>query len=577
MAEKADKVKELIYKLEFGTREIFESDRYADYLRTMARFHRYSARNTLLIYMQNPTATMCNGFEKWKEFGRHIKRGEKGITILAPIPLNFKQETEKLDDDTKMPLYDNDGKPIVEEVEVNLTKFKPVTIFDASQTDGEPLVTLVEDIPGNVQNYNVFMKALRQISPLPIEFEQMQQDGYCRYGEKIGIRENMSEIQTICAIIHEIAHAKLYDSERANEKPKDKRAQEVISESVAYVVTQYYGIETDKNSLAYIVSWGRDKELKELKSSLEIIRRTAAELIDSIDEKFRRIAAERGIDITAEIEKTSETVEDSKVMPTVDITTTMPIIPVETRPVGTNVLMPPLFDDMLLNRNGKKIRVTVEKPIGKYPIYSHEENGEKVLYFLTASGRITRIWDYFANEWDDELHKYVSVRPTEARFDEAMKQVAERFERAMADRKRFVLYQDTAVLNRLEECDTHNQPIRELRRKERERKIQDSAEREKSERRERDDNFKKTVDELAEKIIRGEKANVEIDSYKNKNPMFSLFDRYKIDLPLATKGWINRNLRAFQFTDGGRKRLGNERIQSIGYIYQSSMETESRN
>ena len=537
----------------------------------MAKFHRYSARNTLMIYMQNPTATVCAGFEKWKEFGRHVRRGEKGITILAPISLNITQETEKLDDDTKMPLYDSDGNPIIEEVEVNLTKFKPVTVFDILQTDGEPLATLVEDLPGNVRNYDVFMEALRQISPLPIEFEQMQQDGYCRYGEKIGIRDDMSEIQTICAVIHEISHAKIYNVKGGDEKPKDKRAQECACESISYVICQYYGIETDKNSLSYIASWSRDKDLKELKSSLETIRRTASELIDNIDEKFRQIAVERGIDMTAEIENAPETVEDSKVTPTADITTTMPIIPVEMRPVGTNVLMPPLFDDMLLNRDGKKIRVTVEEPIGKYPIYSHEENGEKVLYFLTASGRITHIWDYFANEWDDQLHKYVSVRPTEAEFDETMRHVSERFEHNMADRKRYVLYQDAAVLNRLDDCEAHNQPIRELHKLEREKKAQDRAEHEKTVQKERDDNFNKTVDELAEKIIRSEKATVEIDSYKNKNPLFSLFERYEIDLPLATKGWINRNLRAFQFAGGGRLSVWGTKGFKVSDTFTSSL------
>ena len=305
--EKIEKVKEVTEKLEAGIKDLFTSEKYTEYLRAMSKFHNYSTRNTILIYNQYPKAKRVAGYKMWQEMGRYVKNGEKGIQILAPVPVKIEEEKEKLDPDTKLPLYDNEGKKIYETIETIIPRFIVVYVYDISQTDGEPLPALFENLIGNVQNYDIFIEALKQVSPLPIEFEPLKnQDGVCHYGEKISIREGMSEIQTICAIIHEIAHAKLHDIDAlrekdANAKPKDQETKEVESESIAFTCSCYYGIETDKNSFGYIAEFSRNRELPELKASLEIIRKTSAEIIDSIDEKFIIIAKERGIDLTAEV------------------------------------------------------------------------------------------------------------------------------------------------------------------------------------------------------------------------------------------------------------------------------------
>lgn len=310
MADKANstknQVKEITDRLEQGIKDLFSGEKYLSYLQTMSRFHRYSTRNTLLIYMQKPDATLVAGYRSWQsKFGRYVKRGESGIKILAPTPFTITKEQQKLDPDTRRPILGTDGLPVTEEVEVHIARFKVIPVFDVSQTDGKPLPKLVEDLTGDVKHYALFLDALRAVSLLPIQFESLEPgtDGVCRMGDSIAIRTGMSEIQTVSAVIHEITHARLHDLERLQQqdetaKPKDRRTEEVEAESVSYAVCQYYGLETAANSFGYLAEWSKNRDLKELNASLDIIRKTAAELIDSIDENFRMLAKERGIDLT---------------------------------------------------------------------------------------------------------------------------------------------------------------------------------------------------------------------------------------------------------------------------------------
>ncbi len=322
-----DRLKEITDSIERGIQEVFESDKYKQYLRTMSRFHNYSLNNTMLIAMQRPDATLVAGFGKWdKAFGRHVLRGEKGIKIIAPTPYKVKKEREKLDPDTRAPMRDADGKIITEEVEVKIPLYKVVSVFDVSQTDGKPLPTLAADLAGDVKQFDVFMEALRRSAPVPIRFEKLQEnlDGYFRQptegnsdGEKfIAVREGMSEVQTICAAIHEIGHAKLHDREQARlaaqadpdhpQKPKDKSTREVEAESVSYAVCQYYGIETGENSFGYIATWSKDRTLPELRESLDTINRTVDGLINDIDGHFAEICKERGIDLAVQEQDSPE-------------------------------------------------------------------------------------------------------------------------------------------------------------------------------------------------------------------------------------------------------------------------------
>ena len=366
MAEKPtnrERLREITEGIEQGIKKLFESEKYMRYLSVMSRFHRYSVNNTMLIYMQKPDATLVAGYNKWKnQFERHVKRGEHGITIIAPTPYKKKIEEQKLDPDTKAPMLDKDGKVIMEEKEVEIPLFRPVKVFDVSQTDGKPLPELASSLTGSVQNYEVFMEALRRSAPVPIEFEPMaaNMDGYFSSDQqRIAIREGMSEVQTVSAAVHETAHSKLHDPKRAEPEPtwkvvmvsdggtkqdyslgfateaeaeqfaadadwryvdenqfewrleveedhsaeiqaaKDRRTEEVQVESISYAVCQYYGIQTGENSFGYIASWSQGKELKELRASLEVINKTAGELIADIDRHYKEICKERGIDPTA--------------------------------------------------------------------------------------------------------------------------------------------------------------------------------------------------------------------------------------------------------------------------------------
>ena len=219
-----ERLKDITDSIEKGIQELFQSDKYAQYLRTMSRVHRYSVNNQMLIYMQKPDATLVAGFNKWRDqFERNVMKGEKGIKIIAPTPFKKKIEEQKLDPDTKLPMLDADGKVIMEEKEIKIPMFKPVTVFDVSQTDGKPLPQLASDLTGDVQNYEVFMEALRRSSPVPIDFKPIADnaDGFFSLDDQsITIREGMSEIQTVSAVVHEIAHSKLHNNKKI-EEPKN--------------------------------------------------------------------------------------------------------------------------------------------------------------------------------------------------------------------------------------------------------------------------------------------------------------------------------------------------------------------
>ena len=309
-----ERLKEITDSIEQGIKDLFQSDQYAQYLRTMSRFHHYSVNNTVLIYMQKPDATLVAGFNKWRgQFGRNVMRGEKGIKIIAPTPFKKKIEEEKLDPETKTPVLDADGKVVMEEKEIRIPRYKVVSVFDVSQTEGKPLPQLAKNLTGDVKQYEIFLEALRRSSPVPLAFEAMNPntDGYfSQKDQRIAIRKGMSEVQTVSAAVHEITHAKLHNYEQSRlaaargdetaepPKPKNRHTEEVEAESVSYAVCQYYGIQTGENSFGYIASWSRNKELPELKASLETINRTASGLISDIDHNFAEIAKERGIDLS---------------------------------------------------------------------------------------------------------------------------------------------------------------------------------------------------------------------------------------------------------------------------------------
>ena len=362
-----ERLQQITAGIEQGIKELFESEKYMRYLSVMSRFHRYSVNNTMLIYMQKPDATLVAGYNKWKnQFERHVKRGEHGITIIAPTPFKKKIEEQKLDPDTKAPMLDAEGKIIMEEREVEIPMFRPVKVFDVSQTDGKPLPELASSLSGNVQNYEAFMEALRRSAPVPLSVEPMAEnmDGYFSPDrQRIAIREGMSEVQTVSAAVHEIAHSKLHDPKKYEAEPtwkivmvsgggvkhdyrldfateaeaeqaaaendwryvdenqfewrleveedltavkqavKNRNTEEVEAESISYAVCQYYGIQTADNSFGYIATWSQDKTLPELRASLETINKAAGELIADIDRHYKVICKERGIDLTAQPEQ----------------------------------------------------------------------------------------------------------------------------------------------------------------------------------------------------------------------------------------------------------------------------------
>lgn len=296
----AERMKEITDRLETGIQELFESERYKAYLTTMSKFHSYSFNNTLLIAMQG--GQLVAGYNKWRDdFHRNVKKGEKAIKILAPAPFKAKKEVQKLDAQGR-PVMGKDGKPVTEVQEIQVPAFKIVSVFDVSQTEGEPLPSIgVEELTGSVERYGEFFKALEQTSPVPIGFEDIPggSHGYYHLTEKrIAIQEGMSELQTLKTAIHEIAHSKLHaiDPEapaiEQADRP-DSRTREVQAESVAYAVCQHYGLDTSDYSFGYVAGWSSGKDLKELKASLETIRATAHELITTIDSHLAQLQQQR--------------------------------------------------------------------------------------------------------------------------------------------------------------------------------------------------------------------------------------------------------------------------------------------
>ena len=294
----AEKLKEITDRLEQGIAELFDSERYREYLKVMSKFHNYSFRNTVLIAMQKPDASLLAGFSAWKNnFERNVMRGQKGIKIIAPSPYKIKQEMQKIDPHTQKPIIGKDGKPVTEEKEITIPAYKVVSVFDVSQTEGKELPDIaVDELTGDVDRYKDFFAALEKTSPVPIAFENIEggSHGYYHLEDKrIAINEGMSELQTLKTAIHEIAHAKLHDIDLnapKDEQPRvDRRTREVEAESVAYTVCQHYGLDTSDYSFGYVAGWSSGRELSELKSSLETIRSAAAEIINSIDANFAEL------------------------------------------------------------------------------------------------------------------------------------------------------------------------------------------------------------------------------------------------------------------------------------------------
>ena len=297
------KIQEITDKLEEGLKELFESEKYKTYLSTMSKFHNYSFNNTLLIAMQKPEATLVAGYKAWqKNFERHVNKGEKAIRILAPAPYKIKEERDKLDPVTGEMMFDENGMPQKEQVEVTIPAFRAVSVFDVSQTDGKPIPELeAQELLSTVEGYEDFVQALMNVAPVPIGFEDIPGDskGYFHTEEKrIAVQENMSESQTLKTMVHEVAHSMLHNKEinrddLIEEPAKDRNTKEVEAESVAYTVCQHFGIDTSDYSFGYIAGWSSGKDMKELKSSLDTIRKTASELITGIEGALRELQLNR--------------------------------------------------------------------------------------------------------------------------------------------------------------------------------------------------------------------------------------------------------------------------------------------
>ena len=305
--KRADELHQITDKLEKGVKDVFQSDKYKQFLNVMAKFPRYSVNNTMLIMMQRPDAQLCQSFTGWKQMGRYVKKGEKGISILAPAPYKIEREQTKLDEKGR-PVFDADGEPVKEKVEVTIRAFKVVKTFDLSQTDGKELPTIgPSELMGNIEGYPKLLQALQEISPVPVSFELIDGDAkgfYHLEDKKIVVQDGMSEVQTIKTLLHEMAHQKLHDKDNVPEaKDISRNGKEVEAESVAYVVCQHYGINTSDYSFSYVAGWSEGKETPELKASLDKIRQTASEFIYQIDQKMEVLMADK--DQVQESAKTS--------------------------------------------------------------------------------------------------------------------------------------------------------------------------------------------------------------------------------------------------------------------------------
>ena len=296
------RVQELTNKLEQGLQDLFNSDSYRNYLSTMSKFHNYSFNNTLLIAMQKPDATLVAGYKAWqKNFERHVNKGEKAIRILAPAPYKIKEERDKIDPVTQELLLDKDGNPQKEEVEITIPAFRAVSVFDLSQTDGKPIPELTaKELLSDVEGYQDMIRAVEAISPVPIELEEIAGDSkgyYDREAKRIAVQKNMSESQTLKTMIHEVAHSKLHSKEVEQDEQmrKDRNTKEVEAESVAYTVCQHFGIDTSDYSFGYIAGWSSGRDTKELRSSMDTIRKTASELITGIEEQLQELQRDREV------------------------------------------------------------------------------------------------------------------------------------------------------------------------------------------------------------------------------------------------------------------------------------------
>ena len=296
------RVQELTDKLEQGLQDLFNSDSYRNYLSTMSKFHNYSFNNTLLIAMQKPDATLVAGYKAWqKNFERHVNKGEKAIRILAPAPYKIKEERDKIDPVTQEILLDKDGNPKKEEVEITIPAFRAVSVFDVAQTDGKPIPELAaKELLSDVEGYQDMIRAVEAISPVPIELEEIAGDSkgyYDRDSKRIAVQENMSESQTLKTMIHEVAHSKLHSKEveQDEQMKKDRNTKEVEAESIAYTVCQHFGIDTSDYSFGYIAGWSSGRDTKELRSSMDTIRKTASELITGIEEQLQELQRDREV------------------------------------------------------------------------------------------------------------------------------------------------------------------------------------------------------------------------------------------------------------------------------------------
>ena len=321
-----EQLKEITDRIEAGIRDIFESgdmEKYRNYLRTMSRFHNYSLNNQALIHLQRPDATFVAGYNRWRDkFSRHVLRGEKGITIIAPTPYKKKIEQEKLDPDTKLPILDADGKVMTEEKEIEIPMFRPVKVFDYAQTDGKPLpervASPVANLTGSVENYEAFMEALRRSSPVPVEVKPLsaEMDGYFSpKSQSITLREGMSEVQTVSAAVHEIAHAKLHNyalQQPEERRHKSRNTEEVEAESISFMVCAYFGIETGANSFGYVATWSKNAELPEFRASLDTISKTANGIITDVEKHFAEVCKERGIELPKDTEYELVTIPPSR-------------------------------------------------------------------------------------------------------------------------------------------------------------------------------------------------------------------------------------------------------------------------
>ena len=301
MAEKkgqTDRIKELTDKLEAGIKEVFTSGCYREYLSVMNKFHSYSYNNSLLILMQKPEASYVAGYKTWETLGRHVKKGEKGITILAPCPYKSVNYVDVIEPDTGQVKRDEQGNVMKERKEISRASFKAISIFDISQTEGKPLPELVKELQGEIPNYKVLMDSVREVAPVPIRFEAWNETkkGHYDLGKKeIVIKSGMSELQTVKTAIHEIAHSILHKDQSY---VKDKSTMEVQAESISFIVCQHLGLDTSEYSFGYLAGWSSNKDLPELKSSLQTIQKTAHEVIGQLDKAISKNTNNLDISLT---------------------------------------------------------------------------------------------------------------------------------------------------------------------------------------------------------------------------------------------------------------------------------------